>query len=487
MSERIPCISEGCDHKILPATAAKTGGYCMPCKQEMEREAHQRYIEANRRDVNLYEGITDEVQILKIMHESRTYDELVRYVPYKYSMEQVYLSLSAEQQQEMKQYAMELIRSDDEDTGKDILVYLVCYHDLPLTAEIPELLDRDIVYPAVLFKSASGETRDHLLQQVNTDEGNRNLILIMLAFIGDDVVVQQFWQWKQSPPEWTDKLYAAPDAYALQAGWELTEEGQRRELFMTPSYSLYEAGESNAARSESDNLAGDLVSLLAPSFYHCPWCSNPIVSLMNLHVKHPSLQSVHWNSPQLDVQTCLICSCYGVVYMEMDSTGNPVWSKHNVKPDGFDELDIEEMKLDISGLVSRTLDYAGAEEGESLAQIGIEEGEQEQGWQQGKEQESVQEQKQKQKQVQRRSFCIAPEPRRPFHGSEWAMEPSLSQVGGHPGWVQDADYPECPACSTTMKALGQLDGELIQEHGEGVYYMFACEPCQMTAVSYQQS
>lgn len=62
----------------------------------------------------------------------------------------------------MKQYAMELIRSDDEDTGKDILVYLVCYHDLPLTAEIPELLNREIVYPAVLFKSASGETRDHL-------------------------------------------------------------------------------------------------------------------------------------------------------------------------------------------------------------------------------------------------------------------------------------------------------------------------------------
>ena len=68
MTERIPCVNEGCDHKILPATAAKTGGYCMPCKQEMEREAYQRYIEANRRDVDLYEGITDAVQVLKIMH-----------------------------------------------------------------------------------------------------------------------------------------------------------------------------------------------------------------------------------------------------------------------------------------------------------------------------------------------------------------------------------------------------------------------------------
>lgn len=462
MAERIPCVREGCDHKILPATAAKTGGCCMPCKQEMEREAHQCYIEANRRDVDLYEGITDAVHILKIMHEPRTYNELIRYVPYKYSMEQVYLSLSAEQQQEMKRYAMDLIRSDDEDGGKDILLYLVCYHDLSLTAEIPELLEREIVYPAVLFKSASGETRDHLIQQVNNDEENRNHFLIMLAYIGDEVVVQQFWQWKQFPPEWAGELYVTPERYTLQAGWELTEEGQRRELFITPSYSLYEAGDSDIGGNESDNLDGSPISLLAPSSNHCPWCRNPFISLMNLHVKHPAFQSVHWKFSHLDVQTCLVCSSYSVVYMEMDAEGKPIWSKHNVKPDGFDDIDVEEMSVDISGISSSTLEVG------SLAGA-------------GERPEGAREQ------VQRRLFHIAPKPRQPFHGSEWAMEPSLSQVGGHPGWVQDADYPACPACSATMKAIGQLDGEMIQENGEGMYYMCVCEPCQMTAVSYQQS
>ncbi|WP_145332963.1 DUF1963 domain-containing protein [Paenibacillus xylanexedens] len=462
MTERIPCVSEGCDNMILPATAAKTGGYCMPCKQEMEREAHQRYIEANRRDVDLYEGITDAVQILKIMHEPRTYNELIRYVPYKYSMEQVYLSLSGEQQHEMKLYAMDLIRSDDEDGGKDILLYLVCYHDLPLTAEIPELLERDIVYPAVLFKSASGETRNHLIQQVNNDEGNRNHLLMMLAYIGDETVVQQFWQWKQSAPDWASELYVAPECYTLQAGWELTEDGQRRELFITPSYSMYEVGGSDVAGSQSKNLDGVPISLLVPNSNFCPWCGSSLISLMNLHVKHPALQSVDWKFPQLDVQTCLVCSSYSVVYMEMDAEGNAIWSKHNVKPDGLGDIDVEEMSVDILGIGSSVLEvgsFAGA--GERLAGI--------------------------QQQVQHRLFHIATEPRQPFHGSEWAMEPSLSQVGGHPGWVQDADYPACPACSATMKAIGQLDGEMIQENGEGVYYMFACEPCQMTAVSYQQS
>ncbi|WFR62853.1 hypothetical protein P9222_32940 [Paenibacillus amylolyticus] len=110
MTERIPCIREGCANTILPATAARTGGYCMPCKQEMEREEHQRYIEANRRDVNVYAGITDPVEVLKIMHEPQVRDPLIRYVPYEQSKEQVYLSLSAEQQVQMKDYAMQRIR-----------------------------------------------------------------------------------------------------------------------------------------------------------------------------------------------------------------------------------------------------------------------------------------------------------------------------------------------------------------------------------------
>lgn len=89
MTERIPCIREGCPSTILPATAARTSGYCMPCKQEMEREAHQRYIEANRRDVNLYEGMTDPVEILKIMHTRQVHDPLIRYVAYEHSKEEV--------------------------------------------------------------------------------------------------------------------------------------------------------------------------------------------------------------------------------------------------------------------------------------------------------------------------------------------------------------------------------------------------------------
>ncbi|PWW44855.1 hypothetical protein DET56_10155 [Paenibacillus pabuli] len=84
-------------------------------------------------------------------------------------------------------------------------------------------------------------------------------------------------------------------------------------------------------------------------------------------------------------------------------------------------------------------------------------------------------------------FRIAIVPRHAFHASEWAMEPSASQIGGHPGWIQDAEYPNCPCCSSRMRAVGQIDWSEVEEYGDGMYYMFICEPCQITAVSYQQS
>ncbi|MCG7377850.1 DUF1963 domain-containing protein [Paenibacillus sp. ACRSA] len=434
MTERIPCRREGCSNTILPATAAKTGGICMPCKQEIAREEHRKYIEVNRRDVNLYEGMTDPVEILKVMHTHHVRDELIRYIPYGQSKEQVFLSLSAEQQVMMVEFAMDLIRTEDADTGKDILVALVCYHGTSLSEQIPELLAHEIYYPVILYKSASPEVRDQLLQQVKTDDENRNFLLLMLAYIGDDVVVQQFQQWKQSPPPWADQLYVAPEQYATEAGWELTTEGKRRMLFTTPSYSLYVVDEEESSATAS---GGEPISMLVNSSDCCPWCSRELTVLVSLDAHHPALREVSWKADELQVQTCMSCSCYGVVYMEMSAEGEPVWSTHNVMPMGVDEIDAEDHD-------PFTLDTAP-------------------------------------------HYHIATKPRNPYHGSEWANEPSLSQIGGHPGWVQDAEYATCPSCSTRMKAVGQVNGEELAEYGEGMYYMLLCEPCQMTAVTYQQS
>lgn len=44
MDERIPCKNPQCSHFILPATAARTEGYCMPCVQARYRQVQEEYI-----------------------------------------------------------------------------------------------------------------------------------------------------------------------------------------------------------------------------------------------------------------------------------------------------------------------------------------------------------------------------------------------------------------------------------------------------------
>lgn len=82
MSERLPCQTPGCTGKILPATALKTGGICMPCYQQKKAMERQAYIEQNRKEVNRYAGIHDPVEILTIMHSPRKPDPLIKEVPY---------------------------------------------------------------------------------------------------------------------------------------------------------------------------------------------------------------------------------------------------------------------------------------------------------------------------------------------------------------------------------------------------------------------
>ena len=77
--------------------------------------------------------------------------------------------------------------------------------------------------------------------------------------------------------------------------------------------------------------------------------------------------------------------------------------------------------------------------------------------------------------------------RSPYRAADWLLEMKESQVGGHPGWVQDPAYPTCPSCRRTMCFVGQVAGSEVDRHREGTYYGFACAPCGLVAANYQQT
>lgn len=139
----------------------------------------------------------------------------------------------------MESYAVHLLEEEDRDQAEMILVSLLCFTDTRLGPALEMLLHTGNYAPAILFKGADAQVRDRLIAQVESDPANRNLLLLALAWIGDEEVVRLFAQWRHSPPEWAAALYQAPETYALEAGWELDAGGGKGSctlLNVTPSW-----------------------------------------------------------------------------------------------------------------------------------------------------------------------------------------------------------------------------------------------------------
>ncbi|EPY03833.1 hypothetical protein PAALTS15_28866 [Paenibacillus alvei TS-15] len=431
MAERIPCKTEGCSSTILPTTSAKTGGICMPCQQEQVRQEQQAYIEQHRKTVNLYEGLTNPVDILKVMHAQRTYSPLIQYVDYPHRKEHIYVSLTAAEAEQMLKYAVELLDVGNEDEAEQILLSLVCYRNDNISEVLPKLLERDMYYPSILFKDSSAEIRERLLQQVEWDDDNRNHLLLILSWIGDAEVVRQFEEWRLLSPKWAGQLFVNPDVYALEGGWELASNGERRELISDICYAIRATDEQQVDSVAETSAA----HFLKTNNSNCPWCKRKLTILMDADTTHPSLAYLGLPMERLQVATCEHCGGFSTIYMELDQQGEPVWSRFNQKPDYLPNWDDEDSNVAVEEI----------------------------------------------------KLTLSSEPHSPYYAATWILTQQDSQIGGHPSWVQDADYPHCPCCAQRMRFIGQLDWADFDQYGEGIFYMFICVEDRLTATLYQQS
>jgi hypothetical protein len=78
---------------------------------------------------------------------------------------------------------------------------------------------------------------------------------------------------------------------------------------------------------------------------------------------------------------------------------------------------------------------------------------------------------------------------------DWALSNSrenLNRLGGHPSWIQDSEYPDCPDCKDKMTFLAQLDSDLPTITDEewlwgsgGICYAFWCSKCKISSFLWQ--
>lgn len=423
MSERIPCTNPACGNTILPATAAANGGLCAPCLGAIRKKEREEYIRLNRRTVNLYEGVTDSVEIAIIMLSRRRYDPLIAYAPSPVSCENLFASFTASDAARLAEAAAQAFDNGNVDLAEDIAKTLATLTDYDLTEMLRVFVRADHHWPAIAFRGAKPEIRNAIILSLNAGQANANHALSALAWIGDDVVRESFLKWDAEVPAWVSKLHVAPSAYAEEAGWMVVGD-KRCNLFHEECLAITQVPEGNEDAS---------AKVFQKTEQACPWCGNSLSHMIDLDLSDPRFSFLGFTGPRLLVLTCHACTCYGGgFFSKIDHEGIAVPHALGVKPEWLPDPSSE----------------WGAP-----------------AW---------------------RDVPFALTPRRAIHSADWCMELKSSQIGGLPCWVQDSEYPKCPECSTTMQFIAQLNQDDLPGH-EGTYYAFLCYSCRTTATSYQQT
>lgn len=317
------CTHPGCKNMILLATAARTGGICRPCEQELWRKAEEERIRRDRVDLDPFAGVTDPVRILDILHEPVVHDELVNRLPWKGNVEQLVTNLTAGQVAQVIERALTHLEAEEEDRAEKLARLLAAFTTADLGSLQRAWLAHDSYHPGILFRGAGADLRDALLSRID-DHENRHHILDALAWIGDDAVVARFASWRSNPPAWRSAMYVPPEDYAHNAGWELDASGRRRNLTAGAALPLVPA-----------KKAAPPVYSMERATARCPWCKSRLTHLFRIDARDPRLSFLGINRDLLELTTCTWCvSIEGPIFMKLDAKGTPTWHPANRRAPG---------------------------------------------------------------------------------------------------------------------------------------------------------
>lgn len=415
--ERLACATADCKGSILPTTAAKTGGICMPCFQKQQARAQYEYNQAHKKIIDPYEGINDLAEVVKIYHTQRPYDPLIEYLPYPKPIDQVYCELSEDEQARLVSFVLDEAATNGPDhINTDICMELAAFCNADLSELLNYLVDQEIVYPGFLFKNANERIVNTLIRRLD-DNIKTYHILIALAWAGTDAVVAKFAEWQSNPPVWMDMH---PSDYSMCAGWIVSDQNQKQKLYLDQCYPLLPS-----------RLVQNSASLLVctTSKKQCAWCHRNLTRLLLFYGDNPIFDLLAFTGEKLAFATCDECSRRSdALFMDVTERGGFRVSDMNKTvehiPDGAETFEYMRANSLMMSTKMRPADYAV-------------------------------------------DYCY--------------LRTSFSQVGGMPSWVQDDKYPDCPKCLKKMIFVAQIDSSEVPPYGEGVYYNFLCSGCKMTA------
>lgn len=319
---RLKCIAPGCENIIQHATARRTGGYCGPCHGRIANAEREQYVRQHRRDVDLYEGITDPVEIIEISHEFHPNNPLINYLPTPRSLESLYEMLTLPQAERLMAVAVRCLRSGESQKARSITRLLAAFTIYPLDPLLNVWLEADQYPPAFAFRSAGAAIRDRILRSLRQRPVNGDHALQSAAWIGDDAVLSAFLELDSARPPWVRRLYIPPSSYARVAGWEISG-GARRDLSLDHCFAIHPTAPATGPVG---------VRVFQEGNAECIWCDGPLVNLLHIGRDDAPYTLFGLSGSCIEVATCPLCTCFGPVFAKLDADGHGHWANANIRP-----------------------------------------------------------------------------------------------------------------------------------------------------------
>lgn len=201
--------------------------------------------------------------------------------------------------------------SVDRKIAKAIWFHLAIYHAESIAPFGRELVQRDVDYPLILFRDSSADTSAALIDRLTRGDWKTPYLLLgALMWCGDVTAQQQLATWIANPPDWWK-----PDSnkVSLQAGWELTADNQRRDLYFRTCYALVPQAEPTSTRA------------FVPLDQACRRCGQPLEHMLDLDLTDPRLDFLGLEGERLRVLNCRWCVRWDHFYAQADYYGLAQW------------------------------------------------------------------------------------------------------------------------------------------------------------------
>lgn len=213
---------------------------------------------------------------------------------------------------------LESPRENVREVGLSALQALADCRPEGLGAATAWLLERGIRSPSSLYRGASKNVAESLVQEIGAADGVQlNHLLLALAWTRGETAQQAFLEWKTLPPAWAARLQVPVEGYLHGAGWALDDDGKRRELISLSCHRI-----AKKPPLSEPSLA---VPCRVPMASNCPACGSVLSWLFDFSALPPRFFAGDREGAPRKLLCCLNCACPSPVFSHYSPAGDAQW------------------------------------------------------------------------------------------------------------------------------------------------------------------